>query len=511
MAPKQRSTAALDFTSTGEPARPGPAGTVGVAGAAGGFGFEAQHADPTAFGDWRSVDWPSLTRDLVAKMPDEVALRRAMVERMTATATPYEMRRLLLDSAVGVFRRARGDADLRVQELVEALIRRRGTAERTELAPLVGIYGQGAVAAALKRIPGLKLVGSTLFLPPRAGADLELSMAKAGLGNIGATLRAAPVGTQHQWLSHTGGVLRAVKEVDGHWRIVGQSGSGHPEGTERGAKLSSEQLENKTRGHRHMASEDEDGVRKSERPESDSAYADPERRAYPVDTYEHTRAAISYFSMPKNHSKYPPDKRSRVWGRIRAAAKRHGIEISEGSGPGSHAEKGAIMNVNDLDKALAMMKAEAETVSLATQECIMSPDDKPVEQQLTPGEPQIGGSATPPAADDMSKAAEAARLAAQVAQAAAGQTASEQYVAMLNAGVTPGTVIPRDSRHVHAWSCSMCKAVNSSIVSVCKECGGDHSGTDGRQLPTTLTLASNVAQILSTPQPLQPGLIMFRD
>lgn len=66
-------------------------------------------------------------------------------------------------------------------------------------------------------------------------------------------------------------------------------------------------------------------------PEGRKEYADPENFKYPLDTYEHVRAAISYFSKPKNHGQYSAEKQKEMWRRIRSAAKRHGIKISDTS------------------------------------------------------------------------------------------------------------------------------------------------------------------------------------
>ncbi len=64
-------------------------------------------------------------------------------------------------------------------------------------------------------------------------------------------------------------------------------------------------------------------------------YADPEAYKYPIDDEKHVRAAISYFSKPKNANMYPPEKRRSIWSRIRSAAKRFGIAVGEESGPPS--------------------------------------------------------------------------------------------------------------------------------------------------------------------------------
>lgn len=47
------------------------------------------------------------------------------------------------------------------------------------------------------------------------------------------------------------------------------------------------------------------------------------------------RAAISYFSNPKNAAQYPQEKQQAIWGRIKAAAKKFGVEVGERSGPPS--------------------------------------------------------------------------------------------------------------------------------------------------------------------------------
>lgn len=58
-------------------------------------------------------------------------------------------------------------------------------------------------------------------------------------------------------------------------------------------------------------------------PASASQYADPEDRAYPLDTPAHVRNAASRFAQ--NKSRYSPAKRAEISRRIAAAEKRHGI------------------------------------------------------------------------------------------------------------------------------------------------------------------------------------------
>jgi hypothetical protein len=77
-------------------------------------------------------------------------------------------------------------------------------------------------------------------------------------------------------------------------------------------------------------------------------YADPANYKYPIDTEEHVRAAVSYFSKPKNAGVYSAAEQKAIWGRIKGAAKRFGIELSEESGPPS-VEKSVSTAFEDLD------------------------------------------------------------------------------------------------------------------------------------------------------------------
>jgi len=70
-----------------------------------------------------------------------------------------------------------------------------------------------------------------------------------------------------------------------------------------------------------------------------SDYADPDNWKYPIDTEAHVRAAISYFSKPANANKYSKSQQSAIWSRIKAAAKKYGIEIGDKSGPPSQEKK----------------------------------------------------------------------------------------------------------------------------------------------------------------------------
>lgn len=76
----------------------------------------------------------------------------------------------------------------------------------------------------------------------------------------------------------------------------------------------------------------------SSKPYGNVSYADPGYQAdgkkrYPLDSEAHCRAAWSYVNMPKNAAKYTADQLAKIKGRIKSAAKRYGIEISENARP----------------------------------------------------------------------------------------------------------------------------------------------------------------------------------
>ena len=60
----------------------------------------------------------------------------------------------------------------------------------------------------------------------------------------------------------------------------------------------------------------------------DVKFADPTNKKYPVDTPEHVRAAWSYINHADNAAKYEKSEVASIKRRIRAAAKKHGVEIS---------------------------------------------------------------------------------------------------------------------------------------------------------------------------------------
>lgn len=71
------------------------------------------------------------------------------------------------------------------------------------------------------------------------------------------------------------------------------------------------------------------------KPYGDVKYADPGyktdgKKRYPLDSEGHVRSAWSYINMPKNQKGYTATQVSSIKGRIKSAASKFGIEISEG-------------------------------------------------------------------------------------------------------------------------------------------------------------------------------------
>ena len=74
---------------------------------------------------------------------------------------------------------------------------------------------------------------------------------------------------------------------------------------------------------------DDVSPREGEREYGDFEFADPVNKKYPVDTAEHVRAAWSYIHHKDNAAKYDRDEVKQIEARIKRAAKKHGVEISE--------------------------------------------------------------------------------------------------------------------------------------------------------------------------------------
>ncbi len=69
----------------------------------------------------------------------------------------------------------------------------------------------------------------------------------------------------------------------------------------------------------------EDGEQKY----GDVEFADTTNNKYPIDTPEHVRAAWNYINHKDNAAKYDADEVDLIKQRIKRAAKKHGVEISE--------------------------------------------------------------------------------------------------------------------------------------------------------------------------------------
>jgi hypothetical protein len=66
-----------------------------------------------------------------------------------------------------------------------------------------------------------------------------------------------------------------------------------------------------------------------EREYGDVEFADPVNNKYPIDTAEHVRAAWSYINHKDNAAKYSKREVETIKSRIKRAAKKHGVEISD--------------------------------------------------------------------------------------------------------------------------------------------------------------------------------------
>ncbi len=60
----------------------------------------------------------------------------------------------------------------------------------------------------------------------------------------------------------------------------------------------------------------------------DVKFADPVNNKYPIDTPTHIRAAWSYINHENNAAKYDKSEVAKIKRRIKAAAKKVGVEIS---------------------------------------------------------------------------------------------------------------------------------------------------------------------------------------
>ncbi len=58
-------------------------------------------------------------------------------------------------------------------------------------------------------------------------------------------------------------------------------------------------------------------------------FADPVNKKYPIDTAEHVRAAWRYINQKDNAARYDADEVGTIKERIKRAARKHGVEISD--------------------------------------------------------------------------------------------------------------------------------------------------------------------------------------
>ncbi len=58
-------------------------------------------------------------------------------------------------------------------------------------------------------------------------------------------------------------------------------------------------------------------------------FADPVNNKYPIDNADHVRAAWRYINKDENAAKYDSDEVETIKGRIKRAAKKYDVEISD--------------------------------------------------------------------------------------------------------------------------------------------------------------------------------------
>ncbi|HEV2066838.1 MAG TPA: DUF6582 domain-containing protein [Thermomicrobiales bacterium] len=61
----------------------------------------------------------------------------------------------------------------------------------------------------------------------------------------------------------------------------------------------------------------------------DVEFADPVNNKYPIDNADHVRAAWRYINQDDNAAKYDKDEVKTIRDRIKRAANKHGVEISD--------------------------------------------------------------------------------------------------------------------------------------------------------------------------------------
>lgn len=240
---------------------------------------------------------------------------------------------------------------------------------------------------------------------------------------------------------------------------------------------------------------------------SRSDYADPKNYKYPLHTEANVRAAISYFSQPKNAQVYPMTERKAVWARIKRAAKQYKIELSPESGPPS-LEK-SMTELNDLCKALHAFDIDAGLeksydgvpMDAPSNEMKFNEEENSPDKQMMPGEvnqtlanaeeckdeemEKTEDSAEPEMADLYSKADPAANYPvkmqntgstvwSQGADARVYYSSIEDEViakAVENGTLSPELGAPYNSPLYGLRACSACPTQFNKAITVCPSCG----------------------------------------
>jgi hypothetical protein len=114
---------------------------------------------------------------------------------------------------------------------------------------------------------------------------------------------------------------------------------------------------------------DEDGqlvLKADKEPYGDVEYADPgyqddKKQRYPIDTADHVRSAWSYINKDSNASKYSSDDLAKVKAKIKAAAKKFDVEISDDANKGGALPDFAAI----MQKALAPIVTRLDAIEKA--------------------------------------------------------------------------------------------------------------------------------------------------
>jgi len=120
-------------------------------------------------------------------------------------------------------------------------------------------------------------------------------------------------------------------------------------------------------------------IRSGKEPYGEVEYADTghqkdKKKRYPIDTKKHVKAAWSYINMEHNAGQYSADDLAKVKGKIKAAAKKFNIDISDKSGRSApdarsgQVDSGAITtNANNLPNKTMKLKIGTEELEIGDQ------------------------------------------------------------------------------------------------------------------------------------------------